>query len=675
MRLTQGSLGIILSCLSLGASFAQQPVTLRYKFKTGDELIYRETFEQERKSPQQSYRTRIVFSNHVLVLDASSGSALIGVQRNRQSAELLEYRENGHDRLAQEKPDFERRSALRPSRSFDANLYNDAGIPQLPIDVLREANSDLLNSVSEIVTLPETPVEPGSEWMSNILGTKMRFTGTKNLRGESCVDADIAGGGRSGTRVAYTFCPESGRLAGLSFEGQYQQIGDAIVTERVIFELVDARSGQTPAAWLENADTQLGTLDTYLLASHASPDAASLDQLLRNSDPSVQALALAVIYQRNLPVTQDTLATLTHSTDPQVRRIAARPTQKTIAKTGQPCAIPSRTFPLQKSGTTLRAINSGPFAGTPYIVRVPIDYRPDQAFPLVLYLSGGGGRALDALHTSNDALRGTGYLAVFPQANGMWWEPKQVQMVHALLEEILRDYNVDTNRLYISGFSNGGTGALYYATLWPERFAAVSALMGAAVRIETPYQMVLPNLLNVPVLFVHGDKDPRIPASASVATYDQLRSLHPRIDPELHILKNREHDITLNSDDGYTLPFFERFVREPWPKTVTAEFSIAGAQRQYWIELPQNPSGHARVTGQLAPDKVIELKSRNASQIRVLLRPESVPGETAVRVRLNGKELAPFKIARNCDLFIKSAQQWLDPDLAYTDEILLDASK
>jgi hypothetical protein len=60
---------------------------------------------------------------------------------------------------------------------------------------------------------------------------------------------------------------------------------------------------------------------------------------------------------------------------------------------------------------------------------------------------------------------------------------------------------------------------------------------------------------------VHGDKDPLIPYSATVSTYDELRALHPRVAPELHILKNRGHEITLSTDDGYTLPFLERFRR------------------------------------------------------------------------------------------------------------------
>ena len=49
--------------------------------------------------------------------------------------------------------------------------------------------------------------------------------------------------------------------------------------------------------------------------------------------------------------------------------------------------------------------------------------------------------------------------------------------------------------------------------------------MGAGVDSPSGVHLPLRNLLDVPVLFLHGDQDPRIPSSASVKTYDELRSL------------------------------------------------------------------------------------------------------------------------------------------------------
>lgn len=63
---------------------------------------------------------------------------------------------------------------------------------------------------------------------------------------------------------------------------------------------------------------------------------------------------------------------------------------------------------------------------------------------------------------------------------------------------------MDRDRIYLTGFSNGGTGSLYFAALWPHRFAAVVSRMGAGQCMEQ-VKLGLSNLENLPVLFVHGD--------------------------------------------------------------------------------------------------------------------------------------------------------------------------
>ena len=69
--------------------------------------------------------------------------------------------------------------------------------------------------------------------------------------------------------------------------------------------------------------------------------------------------------------------------------------------------------------------------------------------------------------------------------------------------------------------------------------------MGAGMDSPSGVKLPMRNLLDVPVLFLHGDKDPRIPFRNSVNTFDELRNLKPRVPPEMHILKGRGHDVTL----------------------------------------------------------------------------------------------------------------------------------
>ena len=175
-----------------------------------------------------------------------------------------------------------------------------------------------------------------------------------------------------------------------------------------------------------------------------------------------------------------------------------------------------------------------------------------------------------------------------------------------------------------------------------------------------------------PVLFVHGDKDPRIPFPNSVNTFDELRDLKPRVPPEVHLLKGRVHDVTLNTDDGFTLPFFQRFTREPFPASVSAKIWDPRFPRQYWMEVVEGEKAPSEVEGHILPGNLIDIKTHNVKKLRLLLRPELFPAAGPVHIRLNGKDRPAVELKRDCQLFLRSAETSADPYLAYTDEIVLD---
>jgi hypothetical protein len=203
---------------------------------------------------------------------------------------------------------------------------------------------------------------------------------------------------------------------------------------------------------------------------------------------------------------------------------------------------------------------------------------------------------------------------------------------------VFHEFNIDRDRVYIAGFSNGGTGALYMAELWPQRFAAVVSLMGAGQCMKD-VKKALPNLTNLPILFVHGEKDPRIAPECSTTTHASLIDLHPAFKPELKILPNREHDITLQSDDGLTLSFFKNKVRDPFPRHVELRFTGPLAARSYWVEVLDGKPGKSEVEARIKPDNTIEIHSHDVKRLRLYLRPELMPKSGDLRVEWNGKKM------------------------------------
>ena len=666
------AVGLVAAVLLLCALAAAQSQLgeLRYHLNGGDRLAYREVFDREGKSPDISFHSRMTLSSQVVVLDAAAGSVLAGVQRNRLSADLLEYRDHGKDTLELQKPGYVQRLAMRAIRFGDANVFSGTGEALLAPQVLREANSKLLYRIQEIMPLPSSAVQAGSEWDSNIFGLHLKVERFENVGGESCaVIADT--GNRKETHLEFTFCPVSGHLTRLEFEGHYQEF-DSTIHERVTFELESTYQHETAEAWLANSDTRVACLNALLISSDALAPSSAMNEILRDGTHDAQALALAVYYQRKTTPGTELLAPLQRSDDEEVRRLANRFTEVPPKPAEQPCELPAITYRRERPGTTLRGMSSTDHAGMPYMIHVPLDYRGDRPFPLIVYLSGGGGLAFDAANRTGNAVKHAGYLMLFPHAGGdLWWEAKPTEMVHALLLEVLRTYNVDTNRVYLVGWSNGGTAAMEYGTRWPDRFAAIASLMGAG--LDTPSRIGLPlqNLQNVPVLFLHGDKDPVIPPASSYTTESALRRTKPRVSPELHVLKGRVHDITLENDGDFTQPFLKRYVREPLPSAVTAKFFDPRYPRQYWVEVVETNKGAPEVEARILDGNLIDIEAKNVKKLKLLLRPEQFNGSGPVRIRVNGKEQS-VELKRDCKVFQTSVKDYADVFLGYTDEVVIE---
>lgn len=232
---------------------------------------------------------------------------------------------------------------------------------------------------------------------------------------------------------------------------------------------------------------------------------------------------------------------------------------------------------------------------------------------------------------------------------GYWWTPEAARRFDAVFNDVVQRYNVDRDRIYLTGFSNGGTGALYFAALWPQRFAAVVSLMGAG-QCNEQVKAGLPNLKNLPLFFVHGENDTTIEPECSKTTQAALADLNPAIKPQLKILPNHGHDITLQTDGGLTLAFFKDKLRNPFPHIVDLSEFDALATRGYWVEILDGKPGKSDLDARVKPDNTIEIHSHDVKSIRFHLRPELLPRPGDIRVIWNGKKMFNGPLRDVCSL-------------------------
>ncbi|OHB79756.1 MAG: phospholipase [Planctomycetes bacterium RBG_16_55_9] len=152
-----------------------------------------------------------------------------------------------------------------------------------------------------------------------------------------------------------------------------------------------------------------------------------------------------------------------------------------------------------------------------YLLFLPEGYgQKDKRWPLMLFLHGAGERGNDLnkvkvhgppkiVETKKDFP----FIVVSPQCpEGVWWND-QLNVLINLLDEIVARYDVDTERIYLTGLSMGGYGTWALASKHPDRFAAIAPICGGGMRI------MVPGLTNVPIWAFHGGKDPVVPVKES----------------------------------------------------------------------------------------------------------------------------------------------------------------
>jgi predicted peptidase len=135
----------------------------------------------------------------------------------------------------------------------------------------------------------------------------------------------------------------------------------------------------------------------------------------------------------------------------------------------------------------------------------------------VLFLHGGGDAGTDNMRQINQNIvqlfaevERRGAFLYAPQAP-LNWRPRTItDRVMTMIDRSLADYNVDSDRVYLTGYSSGGGGVWNVLSRYPGRFAA--AVPVAPVSAEPDFTPA--NLVGQPIAAFHARDD----AVASVFT-------------------------------------------------------------------------------------------------------------------------------------------------------------
>ena len=176
-----------------------------------------------------------------------------------------------------------------------------------------------------------------------------------------------------------------------------------------------------------------------------------------------------------------------------------------------------------------------------HLLYLPEGYaRQDRNWPLVLFLHGSGERGADLRLVGKSGPPGLvahgrtfPFVLVSPQCPvGQQWVPETLLR---LIDQVAAEYRVDPDRVYVTGFSMGGSGTWKLAGAAPDRFAAIAPLAGGEYVIQAD------RLAGLPIWAFHGAVDPVVPMQASRDMIDAVRAAGG--DPKLTVYENEGHGI------------------------------------------------------------------------------------------------------------------------------------
>jgi polyhydroxybutyrate depolymerase len=156
-----------------------------------------------------------------------------------------------------------------------------------------------------------------------------------------------------------------------------------------------------------------------------------------------------------------------------------------------------------------------------YLYYVPPQYDADEPMPLVIGLHGrpDTGAGFAAMTEFHKIAQKEGFIVAFPDNIDSWdalggvtdFDANPVDdvgFITDLIHDLSIDLNIDSKRVYVVGFSNGGFMAHSLACQIPEQFAAVAAV-GALMLVDIieSCEFAAP----VPMLIMHGTDDLSVP--------------------------------------------------------------------------------------------------------------------------------------------------------------------
>ncbi len=328
------------------------------------------------------------------------------------------------------------------------------------------------------------------------------------------------------------------------------------------------------------------------------------------------------------------------------------------------------------------------------IAIIPPNYNPQKKYPVDFILHGAvstpNPHAVDKyVQITKSELAKAQHIVVYPSGwlLSPWWSKSQLQHLDLLLRKLKENYNVDENRVFLSGISDGGTGCAYVANHAPTPWACYLPYISypAGVPHLSNEPLYLKNLPSNTFYFISTQNDQLFPPKRIHNFSTLLKAAG--IKHKLSVVPDHDHDVTWFANYKDSIRQYKReHTRNPYPDTISWHCHDMEYGRNHWVVIEKiNKRKRENCADVIAPEgektnyygsiavkrkgNRIEVHTTHVKQFRLLLSPEQFNFNKPIEVYTNGKCSFHKQLQPDAKTLLKWYWQDLDRTMLFGAEI------
>ncbi len=358
--------------------------------------------------------------------------------------------------------------------------------------------------------------------------------------------------------------------------------------------------------------------------------------------------------------------------------------------------------PAGEQETILR-LRKGQSSERPVWMHVPQDYDPAKRWPLLITLHGHGGQAVHMLRLTRQLLanRAEEFIIAAPQDIGPlgFTQPTHtVQRPRNLLNALRRVYHIDSDRVYLMGYSQGSHNTWLTSVMHADCFAGIVPLAThlQVVGGDLLYESLLPNTRHLGILFCWGKRDTldvdgkphpqggnagfcrKMRAVIEELKFDHFHGIE--LEGVGHVGVQPPADLLSELLDGQ---------REHYPKRVRQIFRLPDQSEAYWVaadQLSGDPLPSTQLNIPIAQgadpiaaqrewivdrlgliearckNQTIKIRSHRVPRVVLLLSDELIDLDRPIRIYRGKRKCFQGKIERDMQVMLTEAARGWDFD-------------